>query len=60
MCVGSLATEDVLHVAAVRISFARISHKVRMISIILCAKDAIFLVLFLSVTIAKIGFVKIA
>ena len=60
MCVGSLVTEDVLHVIAVRVSFARISHKVQETLIILCVKDAIFLVLFFSATIAKIGFVKIA
>lgn len=59
MCAGSLATKDALHVVAVRVSFARISHKVRVISISLCVKDAIFLGLFLSATIAKIGFVKV-
>lgn len=63
MCAGSLATKDALHVIAVRVSFARISRKIRMIctciSISLCVKDAIFLALFLSVAIAKIGFVKV-
>lgn len=60
MCVGSLATEDVLHVTVAQILFARISHKVQETLIILCVKDAIFLVPFFSATIAKIGFVKIA